>query len=183
MGIKFLMGLLFGIVAFFAVYVVYDKKHKNSNRGLKWLIASLLFFVGMLLGIGFSANVGEKIAKKYLESQATITVLDSIGLLPFSGTFGAYIITGENNIGEKVAWYLQENGNLFEEPYDDIIDRNMIVFTNAIAPAKQLVKVNVGSFWKWFVIIPNIQRLVIPAGGLHKGMIIKTYKFIPVYPE
>ena len=35
---------------------------------------------------------------------------------------------------------------MFEKPYNDIIDRDMIVFPTLLRSAKQLVKVNVGSF-------------------------------------
>lgn len=57
----------------------------------------------------------------------------------------------------------------------------MIVFTNATTvPVKQVVKVNVGSFWEWFTIIPKTHRFVIPAGGLQEGKVVKIYKFIPV---
>lgn len=182
MGIPFLMGLLFGAGVFFAIYYSYEKKDKTPDKKIKWVLGTIFAVVGIIVGGVFSELVGEKIAKKCSVSQASLRVLETVDLLPFCGSLGAYIVTGENNNGKKVAWYLQED-QLFEEPYNDIVDRKMIVFTNVTAPAKQLVKVNVGSFWKWFVIIPNIQRLVIPAGGLHKGMIIKTYKFIPVYPE
>lgn len=173
MGIPFLMGFLFGVGAFFVVM----KKNKIPDKKIKWTEGLILGIFGMVLGTGVSLDVGKRIAKKYLMSESAM-VLKTIGLLPFSNSHGAYIVTGKNQYGEKVAWYLQEE--LFEEPYDEIIDRNMIVFTNDTAPAKQLVKVNVGSFWKWFALVPNKYRFVIPDKGLQKGKILKTYKFIPV---
>ena len=46
-------------------------------------------------------------------------------------------------------------------------------FSNAVGTAKQLVKVNVGSFWKWFVVIPNEYRFVIPIGGVARRRVVK----------
>lgn len=176
MGIIFLTALLFGGVVFFVIFF-YDKKDEKQNEITKWVVGTIFAIFGMAVGGIVSDVVGKKIAEKYLIS-TPVTVLETVNLLPFSGSSGAYIVTGENN-GKKVAWYLREEG-LLEEPYEDIIDRNMIVFTNDGVPAKQLVKVNVGSFWKWFALIPNTYRFVIPAGGLQEGKFVKTYNFISV---
>ena len=177
MGIIFLTGILLGFMGVFMVYGSYKK-----NKKPKWIIGTVFSFfslIGLMFGLGLSINIGKEIANKYLASQASVIVLETIGLLlPFSNSNGAYIVTGENQHDKKVAWYLQKE-ELFEEPHNDIIDRNMIVFSNAVAPAKQLVQVNVGSFWKWFAVIPIEYRFVIPVGGLQKGVVVKNYKFIP----
>lgn len=174
MGIIFLMGILLGFMGVFMVYRS-DKKKKKTDKKMKWTIGTACFLFGLILGLAVSIDIGKKIANKY---QVSVIVLENIGLLPFSNSNGAYIVTGENQLGKNVAWYLQEE-KLFEERYNDIIDSNMIVFSNAVAPAKQLVKVNVGSFWKWFAVISNKYRFVIPAGGLQEGVVVKHYKFIP----
>lgn len=174
MGIPFLMGFLFGVGAFFVVM----KKNKIPDKKIKWTVGLILGIFGIMLGTGVSLDVGKRIAKKYLMSESAM-VLKTIGLLPFSNSHGAYIVTGENQYGEKVAWYLQE-GELFEEPYNNIIDSNMIVFSNASAPAEQSVRVNIGIFWRWFAIIPIKNRFIVPAGGLQEGRIVKNYKYIPV---
>lgn len=176
MGIVFLVGLLFGAATVSGIYSL--EKRKKQDKKIKWMTGLFLGTFGMLLGVGISLDVGKEIAEKYSASEPAM-VLKTIGLLPFSNSHGAYIVTGENQYGEKVAWYLQED-ELFEEPYNNIIDRNMIVFSNTSAPAEQSVRVNVGIFWRWFAIIPIKNRFIIPAGGLQKGKIVKNYKFISV---
>lgn len=176
MGIVFLSALLFGVATVLGIHNL--EKGKKQDKKMKWMVGLFLSIFGMLLGVGISLDVGKKIAEKYLVSESAM-VLETVNLLPFSGSFGAYIVTGENNNGKKVAWYLQED-ELFEEPYNNIIDSNMIVFSNASAPAEQLVRVNVGIFWRWFAIIPIKNRFIIPAGGLQEGKVVKNYKFIPV---
>lgn len=175
MGIIFLFGILFGVAMVSGISNL--EKRKKQDKKIKWMAGLFLGIFGMLLGLGISLDVGKKIAKKYLTEPAM--VLKTIDLLPFSGSFGAYIVTGENQYGEKMAWYLQD-GELFEESYNNIIDRNMIVFSNTNAPAEQLVRVNAGIFWRWFAVIPIGHRFVIPAGGLQEGKIVKTYKYISV---
>lgn len=176
MGITFLTALLFGAIAFFAVCFI-DKKNKKQSGGIKWITIFVFAIFGLTLGSIISSYVGENIEKKYLANQAPVTVLENIDLLPFSNRQGVYIVTGENQYGKKVAWYLQkEKEELFEEPYND--NANMIIFTDDTAPVKQSVKVDVGSFWKWFAIIPCKYRFVVPTGGLQEGKIEKIYKFI-----
>ena len=178
MGIMFLMGILLGFMGVFMIHLKVVIIKPKPNKKTEWIMGTVFALFGLMIGLGLSIDIGKKIAKKYLASQASVIVLETIGLLSFSNSNGAYIVTGENQHDKKTAWYLQEE-ELFEKPYNDIIDRDMIVFSNAVAPAKQLVKVNVGSFWKWFAVIPNEYRFVIPAGGLQEGVVVKNYKFIP----
>lgn len=179
MGITFLMALLLSAVAFTISYRN-EKKYEKQDKETKWLATLFFCILGSFVGLLVSILIGEKISNNYLASESVV-VFGTLDLQPFSNSNDVYIVTGENNNGKKVIWYLQGE-ELFEEPYNAKIDRNMIIFTSTTAPVKQLVKVDVGSFWELFAFIPesNRYRFVIPYGGLQEGKILKTYKFIPV---
>lgn len=182
MGITLLTVFLFGA----GTFLLGVRSHaKKLNKRTKWAVGLVIVpisaILGMFVGGGFSFDMGKEIEKKYLVNQAPITILKNIDLIPFSNSNRVYIIKGKNQYGKKVIWYLREGGGeLFEEPYNDTIDRDMIVFTNATTPAKQLVKVNVGSFWEWFAFVPKKYRFVIPTDGIREGKVLKTYKYTPV---
>lgn len=161
MTIPFLMAFLFGSGAFL--------------WGLEWKGMLTLAIVGMFLGVGLSIYIEEKIIRNCLTGEQVV-VVETFDLLPFSNKDDkdVYIVTGEDQYGKKVAWYLQKNELIIEE-YDKIV----FIETNATMPAKQLVKVDVGSFWRWFDITPDRYRFVVPVGGVQEGKVVKTYKFLP----
>lgn len=176
MGIFFLVECVFSLLAAFViVYNPLGEDGRKQSWATKCLVATMFGIVGTFGGGVVSAEFGEAIVKKYLASP--ITILETVDLNPFPNSNGAYIVVSEKN-GKK-ALYLQ-GGKLFEKSYNEIADR--IVFANTTTPAKQLVKVNVGSFWEWFAFIPKTYRFVIPLNGLQEGNILETYKYIPI-PE
>lgn len=168
MGVILLTGFIFGVVAFFLAYAL------NDNSQVKWALGIASAFVGLLLGVFFSLMVGEVITKKYLASHrdSELVVLKTTNLLPFlhdNRSDRVYMITGENPGGKKVVLYLQDNKRLVEENYDLVFNRNIVLSSKGNAPAKQLIKIDVNGFWRWFAIIQSGYRFVIPPGGLQEG--------------